>query len=92
MAGVDTIFRIVGAIMSLFVIGFITAVGYSLIDPISQSVISDSLMTRLGWGNPDGTVITFMGLGLIGLTLTVLIWLKVAPIRNDVRQEQRPPF
>lgn len=92
MAGADTILRIIGAILSLFIIAFVTAVGFALMDPIFVNVIDPELMQSLGWGTPQNTVMMFAGLGFIGLSLTVIIWLKVAPVRDDVRQDTGPPL
>lgn len=89
MAGVNTILRIIGATLSLAVITFVTWVGVKLYEPISDSIGSPP--AALNW--PEVSFIFFMSLGLIGLTLSVIIWLIVAPVRNDVRQDvQRPPF
>lgn len=86
MAGVNTILRIIGAGLSLFVIIFVSGVGITLIEPISKNL--GSTPASLGW--PDVNFIFFMALGLIGLVIVVFIWLIVAPIRNDVRQEVGP--
>lgn len=86
MAGVNTILRIIGAVLSLLVIAFVTAVGYTLMDPISKQM---GHHPNLGWSDPN--ILMFAALGFIGLTLTVIVWLTVAPIRNDVRQDVRRP-
>jgi len=75
--------------MSLIVIAFVSVVGVTLYEPIAATV--DGPPASLGW--PDVNIIFFMALGLIGLVLVVFVWMWVAPIRRDVRQErQRPPF
>lgn len=87
MAGVNTILRIIGSGLSLFVIIFVSVVGVTLYEPINQSL--GSTPASLGW--PDVNFIFFMALGLIGLVIVVIIWLIFAPIRNDVRQDRGPP-
>jgi len=86
MAGVNTILRIIGATLALVVIAFTTAVGYTLMDPISTQLGAPSVA---GW--TDVNFLYFASLGFIGLTLVVIVWLIVAPVRNDVRQDVRRP-
>jgi uncharacterized membrane protein (UPF0182 family) len=86
MAGVNTILRIIGAAMSLTVIIFVTGVGVTLYEPINKNIGAPS---PAGWA--DVNWLFFMSLGLIGLTIAIIIWLIVAPIRQDVRQEVRRP-
>lgn len=92
MAGRDTILKLIATVLFLLILPFITAIGYSLLDPIFNSVIDTGLMTDLGWGAPQNVVMLFVGLGLAGLGLAVVLWWIASPIRDDVRQEQRPPF
>lgn len=86
MAGVNTILRIIGAALSLIVIIFVTAVGTTLIEPIAQSLGAPAIGS---WVQLD--MMFFSALGLIGLVIVVIIWLIVAPVRNDVRQDVRRP-
>lgn len=86
MAGVNTILRIIGATLSLFVIIFVSAVGITLIEPIASAL--GVAPAGLGW--PDVGFTFFMSLGLIGLGIVVIIWLIFAPIRNDIRQDTGP--
>jgi len=88
MAGVDTILRIIGAFLFVFILIFVAWVGVTLTDPIFNSLTGPP--DALGWGD-GSTFLLFMGYGLAGLGLTTIIWLIVAEIRDDVRQEQRPP-
>jgi len=89
MAGVNTVLRVIGGTMSLIVITFVAVVGVTLYEPIAVQV--GDTPAGLGW--PDVNILFFMALGLIGLVLVVFVWMWVAPIRNDVRQERRrPPF
>ena len=94
MASADGVIRVIGATIAVLVIIFVGGVGYQLVDPIYHNVIDESTMESLGWGTPQFTTIRFMGLGLVGLLLATMVWLWVAPIREDVRQDQRPrgPF
>lgn len=93
MVGADTIIRLIATVVFALVLLFVVAVGYSLMDPIYNNVIDESMMTGLGWGSPQDTIMLFAGLGLIGMGLVVVLWWIVSPIRDDVRQEQRrPPF
>jgi len=88
MAGADTIIRIVVGTLAIVVFAFVTAVGFNLMDPIFQAT---GPPPGLGWG--DGSnIMLFAGLGLIGMGLVVIIWMWVAPVRQDVRQDQRGPF
>lgn len=93
MAGADGVIRVIGATLAMFVIIFVAAVGFTLVDPIHNAIIDQSQMDSLGWGTPQTLTIRFMGLGLVGLLAVIIIWLWVSPIREDVRQEERrPPF
>lgn len=94
MVGVDTIFKLIATVLFTLVLMFVMAVGFTLMDPIYNNVIDTQLMSDLGWGAPQNVVMLFAGLGLIGLGLVVVIWWIASPIREDVRQEQRPrrPF
>lgn len=89
MAGVNSVIRVIAAILTLLVLIFVTGVGLALYEPIARSL--GDTPASLGWSDPN--FLFFMALGLVGLTITVIIWLIVAPVRNDVRQEtRRPPF
>jgi hypothetical protein len=89
MAGVDTVIRVIGAVMSLVVIAFVTAVGVTLYEPIAAELGGPP--ASLGWS--DSNFLFFMALGLIGLVLTVFVWMWVSPIREDTRQDvQRRQF
>jgi len=95
MRGVGTIARVIGGTITLVVIAWVMSVGYSLIEPIYTNTINPSLMTSLGWGAPQDVVMLFVALASAGLSIVVIIWWLVAPIREDVRQQQRfggPPF
>lgn len=94
MAGVDTVLRLIGATMALVVIPFVAAVGYAIMDPIYNNVITPSLFTGLGWGAPQKVIMLFAGLAFIGLTGVVIVWWIVSPAREDVRQglQNRGPF
>jgi len=86
MAGVNTVLRIIGAILFLFVLMFVSAVGVTLLDGIVPHVGAPA---SLNW--PEFDFYFFMSLGLVGLGIVVIVWLISAPIRNDVRQEQQGP-
>lgn len=90
MSGADTVLRVIGAILAIVVILFVSAVGLALTEPIYQNTIDVALMESLGWGAPQDTLMMFFGLGFIGLSLVVIIWLIASPIRDDVRQSRRP--
>lgn len=92
MAGVDTVIRVVAGTLALFVIAFVTGVGFMLLDPIYANVIDPDLMESLGWGSPQNVVMLFAALAFIGLSMVVIIWWIASPARQDVRQTQGPPF
>lgn len=92
MAGVDTIFKLIGGTVFLVVLLFVTAVGFTLVDPIYNQVLDLPLLANLGWGDPGMVVLLFMGLSLIGLGIVVIIWWIASPIRDDVRQDTQGPF
>lgn len=92
MAGADTILRLIGGTLALFVIAFVVGVAYTLMDPIYNNVIDPQLMQDLGWGAPQDTIMLFAGLAFIGMSIVVILWWLVAPARRDVRQEAGPPF
>ncbi|TQQ78602.1 hypothetical protein EGH24_13855 [Halonotius terrestris] len=83
MAGVDSVIRVVAAPVVLLVIIFVSWVGVTLYDPISAAI--DGPPASLGWGDPR--IYFFMALGLVSLSLIVIVWLWVSPIRRDVRQD-----
>jgi len=45
----------------------------------------------LGWGTPIDDVMSYVVAGMLGTLLIVTIWLVVAPIKADVRQQFRRP-
>lgn len=85
MAGPNTVLRLVGAVLSIVVIIFVSWVGVILYEPVAAALGSPP--ASLGWNTPD--YLFFMGLGLVGLVLTIFFWLVLAPIKSDVRQERR---
>lgn len=85
MAGADTILRVIGAILFLLVLAFVTAVGINIIDPIYQGLSGPP--SSLGWGPLQDIVYRWMTIGLIGMGIVVIIWMWVSPIRDDVRQD-----
>lgn len=91
MVGADSVVAAVMATVSVLVIVFVGWVMTILVDPIFNNVVDQSLMTTLGWGSPQETVYLFATLAMIGLVFVVVIWWIARPIRNDVRQETRPP-
>lgn len=92
MAGADTIFKLVGGTLVLVILIFVVGVGFTLVDPIYNQVLNLSLMSNLGWGDPGMVVLLFMGISLLGIGLTVIVWWIASPIRDDVRQDTRPPL
>lgn len=88
MAGVNSVIRVIAAPIVVFIIIVVSWIGVKLYEPISQQLGTPA--PSLGW--PTVNIMFFMALGLIGLVMTVVIWLVVAPIKRDVRQETRPPY
>lgn len=91
MVGADTVISAVLATLSVLVITFVGWVMVLLVDPLFNNVVDQSLFTSLGWGSPQDTVYLFATLAMIGLVFVVVIWWIARPIRNDVRQDTRPP-
>ena len=91
MAGADTVLRLVFGTMSIITVAFVAAVGYTVMDPIFAQRNTE-LMTGLGWGTPHETVMLFAGLAFIGISMVVILWWLVAPVRQDVRQQAGPPL
>jgi|GEM_PF-3374862 len=90
MAGTGTILRIAGGTIMLAVIGIVTGVTVQVLEPMHAN-LDFSAANALGY--PDATlVLQFVGLTLIGLSIVTVIWMIVAPIQEDVRQEQSGPF
>lgn len=85
MAGADTIIRVIAVSIFLMVLAFTTAVGYALVDPIFSNIGGPP--ASLGWGPIAENVMFWMGVGLVGLGVVVVIWMFVSPIRDDVRQD-----
>lgn len=91
MAGVDTILRLIGGTIAIFVIIFISGVFVMLYEPIQDSLTLGDLPD--GWGAPQDVVFLFGGLALVGLLMVIIIWWLVSPAREDVRQDVGgPPF
>ncbi|MFB6198928.1 MAG: hypothetical protein ABEI52_11790 [Halobacteriaceae archaeon] len=85
MAGPNTIIRIVVMPVVLLILMFVAWVGVKLFEPIDSALG----VNAAGWTPVN--FLFFMSLGLIGLVLVLFVWFWYAPIRNDVRQEQRRP-
>lgn len=84
MSGAGTVLRIVGSVIALAVTVWTTGIGFQLLDPLHASMNPN--VAPLGWN--DGTLaLRFVGLGLIGLTLTIIVWMVFEPVREDVRQD-----
>lgn len=94
MAGVDTIVRLIGAVLAVFIIIVVLGFGIQVIDPIYTNVIDPAALSARGWGTPHTTVYFFFGLAIVGLLVVIIVWLLVAEARNDVRQglQRRGPF
>lgn len=86
MAGVNTVLRIIGAVLSLVIIFFVTSIGTTLIEPIARSLGAPAIGS---WSQLN--MMFFAALGLIGLVIVVIVWLIAAPVREDVRQDIRRP-
>jgi len=87
MAGPNTILRIVAVPVVTLILMFVAWIGVTLFEPIDAALGTNAA----GWTPVN--FLFFMSLGLIGLFLVLIVWFWYAPIRNDVRQEQRqPPF
>lgn len=91
MAGVNSVIRMIAAPVVLAIIVFVSWVGVKLMDAITGSL--NGPPAELGWPGM-GVPYTFMGLGLIAMSLVVIIWLVWARVREDTRQEMQPrgPF
>lgn len=87
MVGVSSVLRLIGATLALIIIAWVASVGFALFDAIYNDVIDPQKMKDLGWGAPQDTVMLFAALAFAGLTIVIVIWYLVAPVRDDVRQE-----
>lgn len=93
MVGADSVVKLIAATVFMLVLLFIVGVGFTLAEPIFNQVLDQSLMGSLGWGDPGTVALLFMGLGLVGLGLVVILWWIVGWVRDDVRQDRRvPPY
>jgi hypothetical protein len=65
--------------------------GVLLLDPFLAGMPDPS--ASLGWGGADGTTAYFfMSLAVVALIIAAMLWMWLAPVRSDVRQQQRGPF
>lgn len=93
MVGADSAVKLIASTVFLMLLVFVVGVGFTLVDPIYNTVVDTSQLSALGWGDPGLTLLLFMGIGLIGLGLVVILWWLVGWIRDDVRQDlQGPPY
>lgn len=84
MTAADTPLRIALALVALVVIVFTSGLGVTVVEPFLANMPAPA--DSLGW--PDQSeALYFMALGLVGLALTVLFWMILEPIRDDIRQE-----
>lgn len=89
MAGANTLFRIVATLVVLAAIAIITPVMYLILDALFLNM-DFSAAKEMGWDNRD-TLMKFAGLSLVGLSIVMILWMILAPIRQDVRQDVGPP-
>lgn len=87
MVGADSVVKLIASTVFLAILVFVVAVGFTLIEPIFNTVISQSDLTALGWGNPATTLLLFTAMSLIALGVIVVLWWVVGWIREDVRQD-----
>lgn len=90
MSTTDLIFRVIAVPIVVLTTAITTAVGWQVLDGFYLNMHKPA--DSLGW--PDGTqVLFFVSLALIGIILVAFVWLWVAPVRDDVRQDVRQgPF
>lgn len=89
-SGAGTALRIAGSAVALVVIVWTTGIGYQVLEPFYFNM--NPPVDALGW-NDGGLVLKTVGLGLIGLVFTTLVWMIFEPIRDDTRQDiDRGPF
>jgi len=87
MSAAALILRILVATVTVIVLGVVGVFGFMVIEPF-HAAFGDP-PASLGWDSPGGTVLAFTAAGFLGLALVLVIWLVVAPIRRDQRQEFR---
>ena len=88
MSASRLILRLVFGTVMLICIGLILAFGFTqVVEPFSDSFGSPP--ASLGWGSPGATTVMFGAIGGIALLGFLIVWLVVAPIRRDRRQQFR---
>lgn len=87
MSAAGLIVRIVFASVIIITLGVIAVFGFTIIEPFYTSFGDPP--SSLDWGSPGSITLLFSSFGFIGLMLVLVIWLIVAPIREDRRQQIR---
>lgn len=91
MSARDLLLRIPVAVVIIMSTMITAWFGVLLLDPLLAGMPDPS--ASLGWGGADGTTAyAMMVLAIVALIIAAMLWLWLAPIRSDVRQEQRGPF
>jgi len=89
MSAARLILRLVFGSVMILGIGTVLVLGFTqIVEPFSQTFGSPP--ASLGWGSPGSTVVLFGAISAIGLLGFIVVWLIVAPIRNDRRQQTDP--
>jgi hypothetical protein len=75
------------AIPVLLMLALIGAAGFQVIEPVYQMTTS-SETTVVTNANPD-TIMLMTALSMIGLSIVLILWWWLNPLRSDVRQGVR---
>lgn len=86
---VHLLLRMIIGIPLLMGLALIIAAGFQVVEPIYDNSQSDAMdgAESQGW-NMESTIMLFTTLGMIGLPLTVIVWLIFGDLRDDVRQRR----
>lgn len=91
MSGVGSILRVLGALVALLVTIITSFVGVKLLDGLVANLRPPA--ASLGW--PEFSVVyEYAALALIGVSIVIILWMILARVRQDTRQELQPrrPF
>lgn len=83
------VLRLFIAVVSLFFLMWMVAVGYMIADPVYHNVVDPVMLKDTLGIDPSGTVMFMMGFAFVIFIIGIFLWALLAPVRKDTRQEVR---
>lgn len=88
MSAAEFMLRMVVITVLALVVGVMAVMGFStIIEPFYGAFGEPS--AALGWGEPGLAALRASAASFIGIFLVLVVYLLLAPIKNDVRQQVR---